>query len=83
MYIDAKKILEKRGYASISELVRDALRGWLYPKITENGFTPEFEDIVLKSAAEPRRKDRVLKTEKDIENFFLHLKEPGTKIRGR
>lgn len=76
MYGDAKKMLGMRGYASISELIRDALRDWLYPRVTENGFTPEFENMVLRSSAEPRSKDRVLKTDKDIENFFLRQKEP-------
>lgn len=81
MYQDAKKILSKRGYASISELIRDALRDALYPKITENGFTPEFEEEVLKSAAESRKNDIKLRTEKDIENYFLHLKLPHKKRR--
>jgi Arc/MetJ-type ribon-helix-helix transcriptional regulator len=53
MYADAKKKVASKRYASISELVRDAVRGVLYSGITENGFTKEFEDRVLKSAAEP------------------------------
>ena len=53
MYLDAKKMLSKRGYASISELIRDTLRDALYPRVTENGFTPEFEQQVLESAKEP------------------------------
>lgn len=53
MYQDAKKVLIKRGYASISELIRDALRHSIYPHITENGFTREFEERVLESAKEP------------------------------
>lgn len=54
MYQDAKASLHARGYASISELIRHALRDVLYPvKTTENGFTPEFEEEVLRSAAEP------------------------------
>lgn len=80
MYTDAKKALGKRGYASISELIRDALRDWLYPtRITENGFTPEFEARVLRSAAQPRDQDTVLETKEDIRNFFLHLKKPPKK----
>lgn len=47
---DAKKMLSKRGYASISELIREALRNTVYPNLTENGFTPEFEDEVLRIA---------------------------------
>ena len=49
MYQDAKAMLRIRGYASISELIRQALRDVLYPKITENGFTPEFEEEVLRA----------------------------------
>lgn len=40
---DAKKMLSKRGYASISELVREALRNTVYPNLTENGFTSEMD----------------------------------------
>lgn len=32
MYQDAKRLLEKRGYISISELIRDVLRDILYPR---------------------------------------------------
>lgn len=53
MYKDTKKALKTRGYASVSELIRSALRGVLYPGLTENGFTPEFEEKVLRAAAEP------------------------------
>lgn len=53
MYNEAKKLLVKRGYASISELIRDTLRDALFPRLTENGFTPEFEDMVLEAAKEP------------------------------
>ncbi|MCJ7739924.1 ribbon-helix-helix protein, CopG family [Candidatus Microgenomates bacterium] len=74
MYKEAKKTLADRGYASVSELVREALRGYLYPKLTVNGFTPEFEDRVLKAAKEPIDNDLVFKTEKDIDDYFLHLK---------
>jgi len=45
-------MLRIRGYASISELIRHALRDVLYPKITENGFTPEFEKKVLQAEKE-------------------------------
>ncbi|MDP1722310.1 MAG: hypothetical protein Q8L37_03805 [Candidatus Gottesmanbacteria bacterium] len=57
MYEDAKAYLARRGYSSMSELFRDTLRDWLYPRLTENGFTPEFEAEVLKSAAEPIEND--------------------------
>jgi len=53
MLSDVKKSMEKLGFTSISELFRDAFRHYLYPRLTENGFTPEFEDMVLESAKEP------------------------------
>ena len=53
LYDRAKKRAKESHYASISELVRDALRWWLSDNLTVNGFTPEFEEEVLKAAAEP------------------------------
>jgi len=81
MYEDAKKMLESKGYASISELVRDALRKTLYRKeeLTVNGFTKEFEDEVLKAASEREEDDFVLETEEDINNYFRYLKLPSKK----
>lgn len=76
MYEDAKKALAFRGYTSISELVRDALRDVLYPRVTENGFTPEFEEAVLRSAAEPKNRDYVITTEKELHDYFLRGKLP-------
>ncbi len=70
MYEDAKKHVRRRGYASVSELIRDAVREWLYPRITVNGFTPEFEKQVLKSEKEPRENDIILKSRKDIRAYF-------------
>ncbi|MBI3577450.1 hypothetical protein HY086_05430 [Candidatus Gottesmanbacteria bacterium] len=81
MYADAQKSLGVRGYASISELIRDALRRLLYPQVTENGLTPEFEEAVLRSEAQPRKDDYVLKTDKEVEDYFLRLKLP--KKRGK
>ena len=52
MYADAKKQAKKYSYASISELFRDALRWWMNDNLTRNGFTPEFEERVLKSEKE-------------------------------
>lgn len=83
MYKDVKAYLARRGYSSVSELFRDTLREKLYPRLTENGFTPEFEEAVLRSAAEPRNKDHVLTTNKEIEDYFLRLKLPKRGKRGR
>lgn len=80
MYQDAKKLLAQRGYTSISELIRDALRDMIYPRLTENGFTPEFEEEVLKAAAEPVKNDIILENEKDIDNYFRKLKYPRKKL---
>lgn len=79
LYKDIKKTIKERGYSSVSEMVRDAVRRVLYPELTENGFTPEFEEAVLKSAGEPFENDTVLETEKDIHDYFLHLKKPKKK----
>lgn len=76
MYHDAKKAVKQRGYSSISELIRDSLRRVIYPGLTENGFTPEFEEMVLRSEKEPMKNDIVLETKEDIHNYFLHLKTP-------
>jgi len=73
MHEDAKRALSTRRYASISELIRDALRKILYPELTENGFTKEFEDEVLRSAAEPRDKDKVWETPEDVDRYFNAL----------
>lgn len=75
MYLDAKKTLSNRGYASISELVRDALRGFLYPRITENGFTPEFEKMVLEGAKESVGKAKEWISARDIDSYFKNLKK--------
>ncbi len=80
MYEDAKAYLARRGYSSVSELFRDTLRDKLYPRLTENGFPSEFEEEVLKFAALPREKDKVWKTEKDIDQYFDALRK---KIRDR
>src|SRR5207248_1297591 len=74
MYNDAKKLLAKHRYASISELVREGLKRVLYPEITENGFTKEFEDKVLEAADEPTDKDEVWETPEDVNRFFSKLK---------
>ena len=75
MYSDAKKLLAKRGYASLSELIRDTLRNILYPRLTENGFTPEFEEEVLEAAKEPVEKAKVWKSVEDVERYFKKLKK--------
>ncbi len=53
LYKDIKAFLGKRGYASLSEFFREAARVKIYPEVTENGFTPKFEQEVLRAAQEP------------------------------
>lgn len=76
LYRDIKKTIRERGYSSVSEMVRDAVRKVLYPEITENGFTPEFEEAVLESAKEPIEKGIMLETDEDVKNYFRYLKYP-------
>lgn len=83
MLADAKKILSKRGFTSISEYFRAAVRRDLYPRLTENGFTPEFEAQVLKAAAEPISKDKVWETEEDIREYFNNLEKKLKKRNGK
>lgn len=53
LYTEAKKQQKQYHYTSVSELIRDALRWWLNPRLTRNGFTPEFEKEILEAAREP------------------------------
>jgi len=70
MYKDAKRALAAKRYSSVSELIRDALRKTLYGKISQNGFTEEFENLVMESSREPEKNDLVFKTDKDLESYF-------------
>lgn len=79
MYKDAKRHMKVRGYSSISEFVRTALRTMIYPELTENGFMPEFEEKVLKSAALPLKDDIVFENEQEVDNYFRHLILPKGK----
>ncbi len=54
MYQDAKATLVRRGYTSISEFIRDAIRDVLYPHVTENGFSQKFEEDILKGEKDPK-----------------------------
>ncbi|MBI4064798.1 hypothetical protein HY409_00305 [Candidatus Gottesmanbacteria bacterium] len=52
LYSEAKKHQKKYHYSALSELIRDALRWWINPRLTRNGFTPEFERGVLQAEKE-------------------------------
>ncbi len=73
LYKDIKKTITERGYSSVSELVRDAVRRVLYPELTENGFTPEFEDMVLQAAKSGVDEKDVWETEEDIDRYYANL----------
>lgn len=70
MLEEAKKVVKSKHYASISELMRDALRKELKKQeITENGFTREFEDQALMSAG-GEDSGEVWEKPEDIDRFF-------------
>ena len=83
LYKDIKKTIKERGYSSVSELARDGFRKIIYQEegLTENGFTPEFEAMVLKSAKEPIDESKVWETEEDIDRYFSKLHKKLEKIR--
>jgi len=83
MYKDIKKMLSGRGYSSVGELVRDALRKILYTETTESGFSREFENEVFDSAAQSPRKDIVLKTDRDINKYFTKFRKKAETRRKR
>ncbi|MDA1317276.1 MAG: ribbon-helix-helix domain-containing protein [bacterium] len=75
MYKDIKSAMKAQGYASVSEYIRSSIRTQIYPRITENGFTPEFENEVLQAAAEPIDEGKVWETEADIDEYFDNLEK--------
>lgn len=80
---EAKALLKKKHYASVSELVRHSLRKTLAEEdpnaISVNGFPNWFEDKVLEAEKSPEKDDFVLETDEDFRNYFLHLKKPQKK----
>ena len=71
MYEDARKAMATKRYASVSEFIRDALRDVLYPRVTVNGFTPEFEERVLKASKSPRKDDLVWNGKGSFTDFVM------------
>lgn len=72
LYADVKRKVAQNRYASVSELIRDAVRRILYPGLTENGFTKEFEDRVLKAEAEPEENGIEWNGRGSFSDFVLH-----------
>ncbi len=70
---EIKTKAKKRGFASISEVIRDALRHWIKePELTVNGFTPEFEEEVLRAAQEPEKNDVVWDGRTPFSEFVMN-----------
>lgn len=74
----ARSESKKFGFASTSEYIRQAIRNFAYGidknGLTINGFTPEFEDIVLESAKESINESSAWTSTKDIDAYFKKLK---------
>lgn len=59
LYSQTKRQAKKYHYNSVSEVIRDALRWWLNDKLTRNGFTPKFEEEVLRREKDMDKYDTV------------------------
>lgn len=83
MYKDIKRVIKERGYSSVSELARDGFRKIIYEQegLTENGFTPEFEEMVLEAAKEPIDATKTIETDEDLERYFRELHQRLEKRR--
>lgn len=75
MYQDIKSAMKAQGYASVSEYIRSSIRSQIYPRITENGFTPEFEEGVLRAELEPIENDGVWETNTDVDAYFKQIEQ--------
>src|SRR3972149_6564221 len=59
LYTQAKAQAKKYHYNSVSELIRDSLRWWMNDNLTRNGFTPQFESMVLRREKNMNKYDTV------------------------
>lgn len=71
LYVQAKTQAKKYHYNSVSELIRDSLRWWLNDNLTRNGFTPQFENMVLRSEKQPLKDDIVWDGKGSFTDFVL------------
>lgn|SRR3989344_5912898 len=67
-----RELVASGWYGSISEVVRTGVRyvAQQQQPLTVNGFTPEFEEEVLKAATEPVDYSKAWESDKDIDEFF-------------
>lgn len=74
----AREESKKYGFSSISEYIRQAIRTSIYgirdDGLTINGFTPEFEEMILQAEKSPVKNDILLETDDDIKKHFLSSK---------
>lgn len=75
MYKDIKRAVKVKRFSSVSEMIRDSVRKSLYEEITENGFSPTFEDQIIESEMEPEENDQVWESEADVRKYFKELRE--------
>lgn len=74
-------------FPSVHDLVSRALTTVLpqvkrrRPRLTVNGFTPEFEDVVLASSKLPADTDTVIETDEDLERYFDRIMKEVEKKR--
>jgi Arc/MetJ-type ribon-helix-helix transcriptional regulator len=70
LYSQAKAYMENTGYASISEVMRQALRKLLrLEELTENGYTKQAEESILKEIKKPTD-GLIFKQGEDVDDFF-------------
>jgi Arc/MetJ-type ribon-helix-helix transcriptional regulator len=71
LYTQAKAEAKKYHYTSISELIRDSMRWWMNDNLTRNGFTPQFENMVLRREKQPLKNDIVWDGKGSFTDFVL------------
>ena len=71
LYAQAKAEAKKYHYTSISELIRDSMRWWMNDNLTRNGFTPQFESMVLRREKQPLKDDIVWDGKGSFTDFVL------------
>ena len=84
LYVQAKARAKKYHYNSVSELIRDSLRWWMNDNLTRNGFTPQFESMVLRREKQSTKNDIVWEgKESDLVNYAKNTKKPRVYSRSK